>query len=97
MRIYGKVNKVVGLVAHGGLRAPLGAVLPHAARRRKRGNCGAVAGFADNNPLFHALYGDMRGIRPGSLICNTSLPPVFPKAWVRASSGTRPDALWLAA
>ncbi len=40
IRLFGKVNKVVGLVAEGGgLRAPLGAVchmLPLPPRRRKR-------------------------------------------------------------
>lgn len=79
MLTYGKVNKVVGLVAQGGgLRAPLGAVchmLPDGGAGE--GIAAEVVGFADNNLLFMP-YGDMRGIRPGSLIRNTSLPPVFP-------------------
>jgi flagellum-specific ATP synthase len=36
-----------------------------------------VVGFREGNLLFMP-YGDMRGIRPGSRIRNTSLPPVFP-------------------
>ncbi len=78
MRIYGKVNKVVGLVAQGGgLRAPLGAVCHMLPEDESEGIAAEVVGFADNNLLFMP-YGDMRGIRPGSLIRNTSLPPVFP-------------------
>lgn len=79
VRLFGKVNKVVGLVAEGGgLRAPLGAVchmLPDGASGD--GIAAEVVGFRDSNLLFMP-YGDMRGIRPGSLIRNTSLPPVFP-------------------
>jgi flagellum-specific ATP synthase len=36
-----------------------------------------VVGFRDNHLLIMP-YSDMRGIRQGSLICNTSLPPLFP-------------------
>ena len=36
-----------------------------------------VVGFRDGNILFMP-YGEMRGVRPGSLIRNSSLPPVFP-------------------
>ena len=79
VRLYGKVNKVVGLVAEGsGLRAPLGAVchmLPDDGE--ESGIAAEVVGFRDGNLLFMP-YGDMRGIRPGSRIRNTSLPPVFP-------------------
>lgn len=77
-RLYGKVNKVVGLVAEGGgLRAPLGAVCHMLPDGDANGIAAEVVGFRDNNLLFMP-YGDMRGIRPGSLIRNTSLPPVFP-------------------
>lgn len=77
-RLYGKVNKVVGLVAEGGgLRAPLGAVCHMLPEGEGEGIAAEVVGFRDNNLLFMP-YGDMRGIRPGSLIRNTSLPPVFP-------------------
>ncbi|MDE5831586.1 MAG: FliI/YscN family ATPase [Desulfovibrio sp.] len=77
-KVYGKVNKVVGLVAEGaGLRAPLGAVCHMIPEGEGEGIAAEVVGFRDNNLLFMP-YGDMRGIRPGSLIRNTSLPPVFP-------------------
>lgn len=77
-KLYGKVNKVVGLVAEGGgLRAPLGAVCHMLPDGASDGIAAEVVGFRDNNLLFMP-YGDMRGIRPGSLIRNTSLPPVFP-------------------
>ena len=79
VRLYGKVNKVVGLVAEGsGLRAPLGAVCHMLPDDGEEGGIAAeVVGFRDGNLLFMP-YGDMRGIRPGSRIRNTSLPPVFP-------------------
>ncbi|MDR3357404.1 MAG: FliI/YscN family ATPase [Desulfovibrio sp.] len=77
-RLYGKVNKVVGLVVEGsGLRAPLGAVCHLMPRDGDDGIAAEVVGFRDGNLLFMP-YGDMRGIRPGSRIRNTSLPPVFP-------------------
>ncbi|WP_165177280.1 FliI/YscN family ATPase [Desulfovibrio sp. ZJ369] len=78
VRLYGKVNKVVGLVAEGsGLRAPLGAVCHMLPDEEGEGIAAEVVGFRDGNLLFMP-YGDMRGIRPGSKIRNTSLPPVFP-------------------
>ena len=78
IRLFGKVNKVVGLVAEGGgLRAPLGAVCHMLPDGESEGIAAEVVGFRDGNLLFMP-YGDMRGIRPGSLIRNTSLPPVFP-------------------
>lgn len=77
-RLFGKVSKVVGLVAEGcGLRAPLGSVCHMLPEGDGQGIAAEVVGFRDNNLLFMP-YGDMRGIRPGSLIRNTSLPPVFP-------------------
>ncbi|MDR2573516.1 MAG: FliI/YscN family ATPase [Desulfovibrio sp.] len=78
IRLYGKVNKVVGLVVEGGgLRAPLGAVCHLMTNEEDAGVAAEVVGFRDGNLLFMP-YGDMRGIRPGSRIRNTSLPPVFP-------------------
>lgn len=78
VRLYGKVNKLVGLVAEGsGLRAPLGAVCHMLPDEGGEGIAAEVVGFRDGNLLFMP-YGDMRGIRPGSRIRNTSLPPVFP-------------------
>lgn len=78
VRLFGKVSKVVGLVAEGsGLRAPLGSVCHMMPDGSSNGIAAEVVGFRDNNLLFMP-YGDMRGIRPGSLIRNTSLPPVFP-------------------
>lgn len=77
-QIFGKVNKVVGLVAEGsGLKAPLGAVCHMIPEENAPGIAAEVVGFRDGNLLFMP-YGDMRGIRPGSLIRNSSLPPVFP-------------------
>ncbi|MDR3073839.1 MAG: FliI/YscN family ATPase [Deltaproteobacteria bacterium] len=82
---FGKVSKVVGLVAEGGgLKAPLGAlchIQPEGTG--KAGDSGEdgipveVVGFRDGKLLFMP-YGDLRGIQPGSLIRNSSLPPVFP-------------------
>ncbi|MCR5562949.1 MAG: FliI/YscN family ATPase [Desulfovibrio sp.] len=78
IRLYGKVNRVVGLVAEGsGLRAPLGAVCHMLPDGGDEGIAAEVVGFRDGNLLFMP-YGDMRGIRPGSRIRNSSLPPVFP-------------------
>ncbi|SBV91920.1 flagellum-specific ATP synthase [uncultured delta proteobacterium] len=82
---FGKVSKVVGLVAEGGgLKAPLGAlchILPEgsgdAASSGGDGIPVEVVGFRDGKLLFMP-YGDLRGIQPGSLIRNSSLPPVFP-------------------
>lgn len=78
---YGKVSKVVGLVAEGsGLKAPLGAlchILPEGAGKDQNGIPVEVVGFRDGRLLFMP-YGDLRGVQPGSLIRNSSLPPVFP-------------------
>ena len=88
---YGKVNKVVGLVAEGsGLKAPLGSlchILPDgfsAGGKQEEAASAAtphipveVVGFRDGNVLFMP-YGDLRGVQPGSLIRNSSLPPFFP-------------------
>ncbi len=75
---YGKVNKVVGLVAEGcGIRAPLGAVCHILPEDDMPPLPAEVVGFRDGNVLFMP-YGDMRGVQAGSLIRNTSMPPLFP-------------------
>jgi len=79
-RIFGKVCNVVGLIAEGrGIKAPLGSVcmlLPEEGREDK-GIYAEVVGFRDGSVLLMP-YGEMRGIRPGSLIKNTNTPPLFP-------------------
>jgi len=78
MQSFGKVNKVVGLVAEGsGLKAPLGAVCHMIPEENAPEIAAEIVGFREGNLLFMP-YGDMRGIRPGSLIRNSSLPPIFP-------------------
>lgn len=87
---YGKVSKVVGLIAEGrGIRAPLGSVchlLPDEFDHRTGGDSAAalrdavaaeVVGFREGAVLFMP-YGDLRGVRPGSLIRNSSAPPLLP-------------------
>ena len=84
---YGKVNKIVGLVAEGsGIKAPLGSlchILPEAPKHAGPGGKVEdgvpveVVGFRDNSLLFMP-YGDLRGVQPGSLVRNSSLPPFFP-------------------
>ncbi len=75
---FGKVNKVVGLVAEaGGISASLGAVCHILPDDGGDPIAAEVVGFRDGNLLFMP-YGEMRGVRPGSLIRNSSLPPVFP-------------------
>ena len=84
---YGKVSKIVGLVAEGsGIRAPLGSlchILPEAAGGAVHSEQSndivpvEVVGFRDGNLLFMP-YGDLRGVQPGSLVRNSSLPPLFP-------------------
>ncbi len=84
---YGKVNKIVGLVAEGsGIKAPLGAlchILPESAGLSPKavgpgeGVPVEVVGFRDGSLLFMP-YGDLRGVQPGSLVRNSSLPPLFP-------------------
>ena len=75
---FGQVNKVVGLVAEaGGISASLGAVCHILPDDGGDPIAAEVVGFRDGNLLFMP-YGEMRGVRPGSLIRNSSLPPVFP-------------------
>lgn len=76
---FGKVTKVVGLIVEGrGVKAPVGSVchlLPD--EKNAEGIPAEVVGFRDGALLFMP-YSDMRGIRPGSLIQNSSLPPLMP-------------------
>ncbi len=76
---YGKVTKVVGLVAEGrGIKAPLGSlcqIVPDS--QHGQAVNAEVVGFRDDVVLLMP-YGEMRGVRPGSLIRNTSAPPHFP-------------------
>ena len=84
---YGKVNKIVGLVAEGsGIKAPLGSlchIIPEKAgglpgdAQEEAGVAVEVVGFRDGSLLFMP-FGDLRGVQPGSLVRNSSLPPVFP-------------------
>ncbi len=76
---FGKVTKVVGLIAEGqGIRPPVGSVchlLPE--DKNSQPIPAEVVGFRENACLFMP-YGDMRGIRPGSLIRNSAAPPHIP-------------------
>ncbi|MDD4952974.1 MAG: FliI/YscN family ATPase, partial [Desulfovibrionaceae bacterium] len=76
---FGKVSKVVGLVAEGrGIKAPLGSVCHLLTGEDSTEPIAAeVVGFRNGCCLFMP-YGDLRGISPGSLIKNTSAPPVVP-------------------
>ncbi len=78
--VFGKVSKVVGLIAEGrGIRAPVGSVCQLLAEDGQdvREVPAEVVGFRDGACLFMP-YGDLRGIAPGTLIRNTSTPPLFP-------------------
>ncbi len=75
---YGKINKVVGLIAEGsGLNLSLGDVCHIIPEDKGEEVAAEVVGFRDGNLLFMP-YGEMRGVRPGSLVRNSSLPPLFP-------------------
>lgn len=76
---FGKVTMVVGLVAEGrGIKAALGSVCQLLPDENGRQVINAeVVGFRDDVMLLMP-YGEMRGIRPGSLIRNTNTPPHFP-------------------
>jgi flagellum-specific ATP synthase len=79
-RTFGKVSKVVGLIAEGrGIRAPVGSVchLLSEDGENVREVPAEVVGFRDGACLFMP-YGDLRGIAPGTLIRNSSAPPLFP-------------------
>ena len=81
VRTFGKVSKVVGLIAEGrGIKAPVGSVcelLSETGRGDVTEVPAEVVGFRDGACLFMP-YGDLRGIAPGTLIRNTSTPPLFP-------------------
>ena len=105
---FGKVTKIVGLVAEGcGIKAPLGTlchILPDNGGAASPatilagcvlGSSGLpgqgssptasrssevpveVVGFREGKLLFMP-YGDLRGVQPGSLVRNSSVPPLFP-------------------
>jgi flagellum-specific ATP synthase len=78
MQIFGKVTKVVGLVAEAsGMNAALGDVCHILPDGGGESVAAEVVGFRDGSLLFMP-YGEMRGVKPGSLIRNSSLPPFFP-------------------
>ncbi|MFW6005143.1 MAG: FliI/YscN family ATPase [Desulfonatronovibrionaceae bacterium] len=77
---FGKVSKVIGLVVEGqGIKAPLGSIcrLLTDDKDHSAGINAEVVGFRDDVVLFMP-YEDMRGIKPGTLIKNSSMPPLFP-------------------
>jgi len=76
---FGKVTRVIGLIAEGqGIRPPVGSVCHLLPENRDSDPIPAeVVGFKEGSCLFMP-YGDIRGIRPGSLIKNSSSPPHFP-------------------
>ncbi|TVM14599.1 flagellum-specific ATP synthase FliI [Oceanidesulfovibrio indonesiensis] len=80
-RSYGKVCKVVGMIAEGcGVRAPLGTVcslIPDGEGANGSEIAAEIVGFKDNAVLFMP-YGDMRGIQPGSLIRSDGAAPLMP-------------------
>ena len=76
-QVFGKVTKVVGLIAEGrGLTSPVGS-LCHIIVKGEEPIPAEVVGFRDGNLLLMP-YDDLRGIQPGSLIRASNLPPVFP-------------------
>ncbi len=78
LKSYGKINKVVGLVAEGsGLNLSVGNVCHIIPDDKNEEVAAEVVGFKDGNLLFMP-YGEMRGVRPGSLVRNSSMPPLFP-------------------
>ncbi|GAB7024288.1 FliI/YscN family ATPase [Salidesulfovibrio brasiliensis] len=75
---FGKVTKVVGLIAEGqGIKAPLGAVCHLIPDDKSDPIAAEVVGFRDGACLLMP-YKDMRGVGPGSLIRNSNVPPVIP-------------------
>lgn len=77
-RSYGRVSKVVGLIAEGkGIKAPLGSVCHLIPGEEQPPIAAEVVGFHDGACLFMP-YGEMHGISPGSLIKNSSAPPKIP-------------------
>ena len=77
-QVFGKVTKVVGLIAEGrGLTAPVGSLCHIIVDHEDEPIPAEVVGFKDGNLLLMP-YDDLRGIQPGSLIRASSLPPLFP-------------------
>ncbi|NDV28248.1 FliI/YscN family ATPase [Desulfovibrio sp. JC010] len=77
-RSYGRVSKVIGLIAEGkGIKAPLGSVCHLIPEDKESPIAAEVVGFRDGACLFMP-YGEMHGISPGSLIENSSTPPKIP-------------------
>ncbi|MFW5734484.1 MAG: FliI/YscN family ATPase [Oceanidesulfovibrio sp.] len=80
-RSYGKVCKVVGMIAEGcGVRAPLGTVCSLIPDGEGSSSCeiaAEIVGFRNDAVLFMP-YGDMRGIQPGSLIRSDGAAPLMP-------------------
>lgn len=78
-RTYGKITKVVGLIAEGkGIRASLGSVCHLMPEDNSIEPIPAeVVGFRDGSCLFMP-YGELHGIGPGCLIKNASSPPHIP-------------------
>ncbi len=77
-RTFGKVSKVVGLLVEGrGMKASLGSFCRLLSEEKQEGIPAEVVGFRNGSVLFMP-YGEMRGIRPGSLIQNSNTPPLFP-------------------
>ncbi|WP_035104169.1 FliI/YscN family ATPase [Desulfohalovibrio reitneri] len=75
---YGKVSKVVGLIAEGrGIKAPLGSVCSLLPEDDSAPIPAEVVGFRDGALLFMP-YSELRGTRPGSLIRNSATPPLMP-------------------
>ena len=76
---YGKVSKVVGLIVEAkGIQSPLGAVCNLVVDEQSGDYIPAeVVGFRDDVVLFMP-YGELRGIKSGSLIMNSGMPPLFP-------------------
>ena len=77
-RSYGRVSKVVGLIAEGkGIKAPLGSVCHLIPEAAEEPIAAEVVGFKDGACLFMP-YGELHGISPGSLIKNSRTPPKVP-------------------
>ena len=77
-KVYGKVSKVVGLIAEGkGLSAPVGSLCHIINENDAEPVPAEVVGFRDNTLLLMP-YDDLRGIQAGSLIEGSNLPPLFP-------------------
>lgn len=79
IQVYGKVSKVIGLIVEGqGLKAPLGSICDLLVDEQGTERIAAeVVGFREGRVLFMP-YGELRGIRPGSLIKHSNQLPLFP-------------------